>query len=325
MADEKQVVAEEPSEETATPEERLAWLRARGVIVEEPADRRPKVPVSRGRPKFTYVRIPVDENEDCEELSGETDDCDALPQLLAPRFASGDVSDEALLACAASAGQTIGLDHLRTVLARGGSECFTLAPGTDENGREGVKAYLDEVAALKNLPRNNRASTLVQQCGYPASAELRGEIFVGRLKWGNGGVVTNVDFHLPELDAKSPWVLRAPTENLRLQAATNPEEHSKAQAGASADKPAEGEGEGYSWQDQGEEVEIRVSVESGTSKRDVQVDFRRREVRVTRPVRLELKLHAPVELDGCTWTVGDGQIVLTLEKASAAPWPQLLE
>ena len=38
-----------------------------------------------------------------------------------------------------------------------------------------------------------------------------------------------------------------------------------------------------------------------------------------------LKLYKAVDIDGCSWTLGSGQIVVTLEKCAAEPWPQLLK
>eukprot|EP00933_Yihiella_yeosuensis_P050412 TRINITY_DN481_c0_g1_i1.p1 TRINITY_DN481_c0_g1~~TRINITY_DN481_c0_g1_i1.p1 ORF type:complete len:130 (+),score=30.96 TRINITY_DN481_c0_g1_i1:179-568(+) len=117
---------------------------------------------------------------------------------------------------------------------------------------------------------------------------------------------------------------RAVTENLEFQRSTRPEEHAAAQAGG-VDKPAEGEGEGYSWQDQGEELEVLLKIPEGTTKKDVKIEFRRDEIRISKPGILNLKLFKPVEVDGCSWTMGkSGQVVITLEKATAAPWPQLL-
>eukprot|EP00747_Dinoflagellata_sp_TGD_P068230 gnl/TRDRNA2_/TRDRNA2_155627_c0_seq1.p1 gnl/TRDRNA2_/TRDRNA2_155627_c0~~gnl/TRDRNA2_/TRDRNA2_155627_c0_seq1.p1 ORF type:complete len:285 (+),score=63.97 gnl/TRDRNA2_/TRDRNA2_155627_c0_seq1:97-855(+) len=250
---------------------------------------------------------------------------DALPTHLAAVFAGGSVSDEALAAHAAESGQSVDLGVLRTLISQGGTESFRLATPTAANGWEGVNAYLDEAAVLKGLQRNMRANELVVQCGYPANCELRGDIFVGRVKWAAGGTVTNLDFQVSDLQPSSLWLQRAPVENLQEQASTRPEEHAKAQASASDDgKPACGEGEGYTWKDEGEEVEIVVAIEKGTTKRDVKVDFKRQELRISKPISITLKLFKPVEVDGCSWTISDAKIVLTLEKVAKVPWHQLL-
>lgn len=314
---------EAKAEEDITPEERLEWLRARGVLVEEPASRRTKA-ASGGR-LFKYVKIPCANNYACEEISGEAGSGDVLPSLVAPNYAgSAGVSDDAILAQAAQMGQQVGLEAMRAVMAQGGAESFRLAVPTDANGREGVYAYVDEASAMKGLPRNDRATALAHHCGFPATCILCGDIYVGRQKWNAEGLVENQDFELHDLEASSTWVRRATIENLEFQQSTQPDEHDRAQKYAVPDKPAEGAGDGYTWQDQGEEVEICVKVENGTTKKDIKVDFKKAEVRITKPLALSLKLFKAVDPDGCNWTMGKGQLILTLEKASAEAWPQLL-
>mmetsp|Transcript_15216 Transcript_15216/g.35951 ORF Transcript_15216/g.35951 Transcript_15216/m.35951 type:complete len:320 (-) Transcript_15216:90-1049(-) len=312
---------DEKPEEELTNDERLAWLRARGVIVEEPAGRKP---VGGGAP-FMFVRIPADESSSCEERTAAKSAGDALPSLLGPEFA-GDagVSDEQLMAQAAQMGQSVSAAAMRSVMARGGAETFRLSVPTDSNGREAVYAYLDEASALKGLPKNERASALAQRCGFPATCQFYGDIFVGRQKWHKGGVVENIDFKLADLDASAFWAHRAVTENLEFQKDTQPEEHARAQESAGPSMPASGAGDGYTWRDEDDALEVVVQVAKGTGKRDVKVEFRKQEVRVTKPLSLSLKLFKPVDVDGCNWTLGDGTIILTLDKAAAAPWPQLL-
>jgi len=176
---------------------------------------------------------------------------------------------------------------------------------------------------MKGLPKNERASALALQCGFPGTCELRGDIFVGRQTYDEGGMVQNIDFSIGELEPSSLWLRRAPKENLEFQKETQAENHAKAQESASS-APASGAGEGYTWRDEEEELEIVVEVEKGTTKKDVKVDFRKQEVRMTKPVSLSLKLFEPVDVDGCNWTMGDGKIILTMEKATKEPWPQLL-
>merc|ERR1711865_323433 len=108
------------------------------------------------------------------------------------------------------------------------------------------------------------------------------------------------------------------------QSSLSPEDHAAAQASGGGDTAASGEGVGYSWRDQGEEMEIILRVDESTTKKDVKIEFKRQEVRVTKPVSLTLKLFETVDVDGCTWTMGKGQVVITLEKGAAEPWPQLL-
>eukprot|EP00928_Gymnodinium_smaydae_P037689 TRINITY_DN2611_c1_g3_i1.p1 TRINITY_DN2611_c1_g3~~TRINITY_DN2611_c1_g3_i1.p1 ORF type:complete len:347 (+),score=90.60 TRINITY_DN2611_c1_g3_i1:57-1043(+) len=320
---------DEKPEEELTNEERMAWLRQRGVIVEEPADRRGRAAGAGGGAggagRFCFVRIPCDDRCDVEERSAASGEGDVLPALLRCEFA-GDagVTDDQLLAQAAQMGQSVGVAAMRSVLAQGGAETFRLAVPTEENGGEAVYAYLDEASALKGLPFNERATALAGRCGFPAACKFYGDIFIGRQKWHKHGVIENIDFRPCDLESSAVWPRRAIAENLQFQKDTQPEEHARAQENGRPDAPASGEGQGYTWRDDDEELEVEVTVEKGTSKKDVKVDFRRQEVRVTKPISLSLKLYRPVDLDGCNWTMGDGKIVLTLSKASAVAWPQLL-
>mmetsp|Transcript_66268 Transcript_66268/g.194361 ORF Transcript_66268/g.194361 Transcript_66268/m.194361 type:complete len:316 (+) Transcript_66268:96-1043(+) len=311
----------EPEEDSQTPEERLAWLRARGVTVEMPGEVSGPEVSGDGR-TFVFVKIPVDDSEDIEERSGPACVGDALPALLSKEFAGCGLSDDELRAHAA--GQTVDIKVLRLIMEKGSCEHFRLAVPTAENGREAVCAYIDESSSWKGLPRNARASALASQCGFPGSCEFYGDVFVGRQKWSGEGLVHNIDLKVAELDPSSLWIRRAVPENLEFQKATQREEHEKAQATLS-DAPASGEGEGYTWKDEGEELEVIVQVPAGTAKKDVKVEFKRQEVKFSKPVALSLKLFKQVEVDGCNWSMGkDGQVVLTLEKGAAAPWPQLL-
>lgn len=320
---------EAKAEEDLSSEERLEWLRARGVLVEEPTSRRQTGTKSTGGPCFKYVKIPHDENHACEELSGEVGTGDALPSILSPAFAGGaNLSDDELLAHASAMGQNVGLEALRKVMSLGGAEAFRLAVPTDANGREGVYAYLDEASAVKGLPTNKRATALARSAGFPATCLLCGDIYIGRQKWNAEGLVENIDFAIPELEPTSLWIRRAPTENLEFQKATQPDAHGEAQQGAFPADLCSGETEHYSWKDQGEEIEILVKIEKGTAKRDVKVEFKRKEIVISKPLKLSLKLFKTVETDGCNWTLGDGQLVLTLEKSDGdkdALWPRLLD
>jgi len=313
---------EQKAEEELTNEERMAWLRARGVVVEEPASRRP---IASGGATFKFVRIPMDDTLVCEERTATKSAGDELLAVLASEFASdAGVSDAALTAMAAQMGESVGNEAMRAVLRKGGAETFRLASPTALNGREAVYAYLDEASALKGLPKNERATALALKAGFPATCQLNGDIFIGRQKYGEGGVVENIDFTLAELEPGSLWLRRAPIENLEFQKETQAENHAKAQENAGSNQPASGAGDGYTWRDEDEELEVEIQVEKGTSKKDVKVQFLKQEVRMTKPLSLSLKLFERIDVDACNWTMGDGKIVLTLGKATPAPWSQLL-
>lgn len=316
----------DPEEDLATKEERIAWLRARGVRIEEPGTTGGYAgPALSGEGKsFVFVKIPVESGCCCEELEGPHAKGDALPGLLGPKFAGCDLSDAELQAHAAIQGQpqSVDVSVLRKLVTQGRAESFRLAVPTESNGREAVYAYLDEASELKSLAVNDRASAIAEACGF-AGCRLRGDIYIGRLRWLPGGLVENIDFRLADVAVGSFWMTRAVTENLQHQSATQPEEHAKAQA--AEEKAASGTGDGYTWKDEGEELEVVFQIPPSTGKKDVKIEFRRQEIRMLKPEVKTLKLYKAVDIDGCSLTLGSGQIVVTLEKCAAEPWPQLLK
>eukprot|EP00435_Cladocopium_sp_Y103_P043267 s2016_g12.t1 len=292
----------DPEEDLATKEERIAWLRARGVRIEEPGGTTGGYagPALSGEGKsFVFVKIPVESGCACEELEGPHAKGDALPGLLGPRFAGCDLSDAELQAHAAIQGQpqSVDVSVLRKLVTQGRAESFRLAVPTESNGREAVYAYLDEASELKSLAVNERASAIAEACGFKG-CRLRGDIYIGRLRWLPGGLVENIDFRLADTAAQA----------------------------AAEEKAASGTGDGYTWKDEGEELEVVFQIAPSTGKKDVKIEFRRQEIRMLKPEVKTLKLYKAVEIDGCSWTLGSpGQIVVTLEKCADQPWPQLLK
>ncbi|OLP95872.1 tRNA/tmRNA (uracil-C(5))-methyltransferase [Symbiodinium microadriaticum] len=201
------------------------------------------------------------------------------PELLKALATKVNIKMTELRAYAAAQGQAgVDLAVLRKLVMRGQAESFSLAVPTAANGREAVYAYLDEASELKGLAVNERAVAVARSCGFPSSCRLRGDVYIGRLKWSDGGLVENVDFRIGELQPGAPWMQRAVTENLEQQKATQPEQHAAAQGG-DPDQRAEGVGDGYTWKDDDEELEILLDVPESTKRKDVKIEFRRQEVR----------------------------------------------
>lgn len=304
-----------------TSEERLRWLRGRGVQVQRQSQQSDTS--CRALCHFTYVFVPADPVLPAEERIALTDGAgDVLPDLLSQEFA-GTVDDATLLHSAKAHKQEIGLPALRAAAAHGGADRFRLAAPSAENGREAVNAYLDDCASLKGLPRNERATALARACGFPVECELPGNIFVGRVQWAEEGL-RNLDFTLHDLDPTSLWQRRAPLENLLFQQETQPEELATAQESAWL-RPEQGRGSGeqYTWQDSEEDIEVTVYFEE-VRKQDVRIAFKRRAVELKMPMELRLELYADVELQACTWTCCEEGIRITLPKCQERSWPQLL-
>ena len=362
--------ASEDAEET--PEQRLQWLRDRGIVVETPEDRvrqadleasmarlRPGDPGTRC---FRFVRIPADSSmplseeeavvhEESSEAaknsrkSGRADTgVDHLNSLLKPRFASGTVDSSALRSVAAanhltneaSAGVLEKLSAASVAAGGGAVEVFRIA--------NGINLYLDAVGALKKLPENARASRLASMCGF-GDVPFFGNMFIGRLEEDGHGHLpkgSNVDFTLSDIvgyDGPNPpvWLQRAANENLERQRREMlASGGATAAGGMTAEEMATrgGAGDGYTWSQSPEDVEVVVKVPEGTRAKSIKVSFSTRKLKLTVPAAaggseppFELTvdpLFGKICPDDCTWTVSDGNLVVTMEKAKAkAVWPSL--
>ena len=74
---------------------------------------------------------------------------------------------------------------------------FRLAAGDGGDPDDTVYLYLDEVGALKQLPRNSRAAALAARCGF-GDVPFHGDMFIGRVR-SSGDRRWNVDFGVEEL------------------------------------------------------------------------------------------------------------------------------
>ena len=246
---------------------------------------------------------------------------DQLKKLLATVFTKGLVDAEALkhsnlLNLTQQAGDESLLDKVTpaTLAGMGGeAEVFRLS--------DTVQMYLDEIGALKKLPPNKRAGNLAAQCGYGAGVSFHGDMYVGRYVEHK-----NVSFTLDDMDPAAAWLKTAPEENLRHQA------NDGRVGGMSAEEIATkgGSGDGYTWKQDNEEVEVTVPVPEGTRGKEIKVAFKPSSVKVTVPSKdnfeLSFDLFANVSTDDCTWSLSDGSLVITMEKASSdETWPALVK
>merc|ERR1719373_1156848 len=90
---------------------------------------------------------------------------------------------------------------------------------------------------------------------------------------------------------------------------------------------AKGETDQYRWRQTEEEVEVTFKKE-GLQKGDkkaVKVVFARERLKVEAKgdVLIDSKLHAPTNVDECTWTPSDGELQVTLAKAEPTSWTEL--
>lgn len=325
----------ENEDDGMTSEERLAYLRERGVVVESPEDRREKQSLSSalrslkvgdpGTRSFKYVKIPCNMDEPLTEetatvYSDPRGYGDQLPILLAPRFAAGVVNKDALQHAlpkhlAGSSDEQPKLTPEKVSEMGGSTESFRLS--------DSVNMYLDEVGALKRLAPNLRAAQLAEQCGYGRGVTFCGDMYIGRVM---GSPPQNTDFTFAEMDLSSPWILSAAQENLARQQADN------IQHGVSAEELATkgGSGDGYTWTQNETEIELECSLANNEAvqKKAVVVKYSPKNLKVTikqnDTLEIDIKLFAPVIPDECSWHLSDGKLQIALEKATEGEtWPAL--
>jgi len=340
-----------------SPDERMDWLRDRGIQIETAEERKEKAAAVPG-PKANqqqnddeeqlsvmYVYIPHDTSLPMQELKVTISKSnllrgDVLPTFLQPAFSkkSGEgidlnlLEEQALTQFGSSDSLNVSSSAMEQVAQAGSVETFRLVPPVESNRYTNVNIYLDEVGLLKRLPLNTRAAKLALQCGFNPSPKIYGNVFVGRL--ANRPFQRNVDFGLKDVANDADWIQKAVMENLKHQTEMNQ------MTGRSGDTQAAADGEdgvakdevGYSWTQNDEELEIIVQVDSSTgddgvvSSRDIKVLFlpKRVVLKYKGGEVVSIDLYASIDPDGCTWTLEKKKnVVLSCEKGECTSWPRI--
>lgn len=336
-------------EKEQTPEERLNWLRERGVQVETSEDRKFNASrnVSGRRGEFepvSYAYVPHDTSKEMKEMTLRVYDeyklaGDLLPDHLKEVFGIIGKANIDLTLFHKQASQhlsteggptTISDATMRKLAEEGQVETFNLVKPVPSNKHTSINIYLDEVGMLKRLPLNKRASDFAAKAGFNPPPIFYGDVFVGRV--ANKPRIKNIDFKLGEdTTSDATWLKNAMMENLEYQTAMNQitgKEEVQAQ-NAGEDGIAKDE-QGYQWTQTDEEVEIVVNIgEKATTTKDVKVDFRPTyvQVKVKGDIMMRIDLFARVDPDGCTWTLDKSgvelKLVITCEKNESTSWPRI--
>jgi len=303
-AREREISMSEPAEEvkveeepTESPEERLAWLRARGVTVETVEDRKlakegkldPNWGQGQKEITFKYVKIPWDDTQPYEEIETKgyvAQDC--MLTLMKPVFAGGNIDSQTAkktaLAQMGQSVQTAGLDHLGEAAQGGTVETFALVRPAKTNSQQGVYIYLDEVGMLKQLPKNPRASSLAATCGFNG-ADFFGDVYVGRVQC-QPSPMYNIDFTVKDLDSSAAWMKRAAAENYDYGLGMAELRDKMGDQLVGGGQPAEDEGtikegDGYTWSQGEEDVEITVDGGEGIKSSQVKAVFKPASLKLT--------------------------------------------
>jgi hypothetical protein len=336
-------------EDDMSPDERLQWLRDRGVLIETSEERRNKELTQIMNEKdedvkesVTFVYVPHDTSNPLSQLSFECpikiSGTDFLVEHLKPVF-KGMSSDRKidLELLREHASQTLGSsdapspseDTLQKVASEGSVEKFPLVHATEANNFTGVNIYLDEAGMLKRLPLNARATDFCARAGYNPPPQFYGDVFIGRVK--TRPYHRNVSFTLGEDTAKdAKWLVQATMDNLGHQTALNKlTGRNESQAAIVGTDGTEKKEDGYTWSQTEDELEVVVPLPTSVSSKDVNVRFlpQKMLIKCQKEPLLSLELFEHVDPDGCTWTIDrkgdDVNLVVTLEKVEQALWPRI--
>jgi CS domain len=339
------------NEDDMSPDERLQWLRDRGVLIETSEERRSKELSQIMNEKdddvketVSFVLVPHDTSKPLKELSFECpvkiSGVDFLMEYLKPivkAMSSDKAVDLELLRQNAS--QTLGSsdapnpseDTLQKVASEGSVEKFPLVHATEANNYTSVNIYLDEAGMLKRLPLNVRATDFCARAGYNPPPQFYGNVFIGRVKVRP--YYQNVSFHLgKDTSTDAKWLVQATMDNLAHQTELNKlTGRSETQAAVDGTDGTEKNEDGYTWSQTEEELEVVVPLPPNATSKDVSVRFLPQSMLVKfhkEPIII-LDLFEHVDPDGCTWTMdrknGDVKLIVSLEKVEQALWPRIKE
>lgn len=319
-----------------TMDERIQWLRDRGVQIELKEQLKPiaeeQPPSDSNMVTVSMVFIPANEKEACEEVRIRVLKNGAGDQLLTalkPVFATSHEVDPRLLEETAgkqfgNAELKVSESTLRKVVSEGNVETFALSRPSPANGSHGVNIYLDEAGQLKGLPPNRRASGLADLCGFK-NVPFVGDVFVGRVRGTKEGI-RNVDFLLKEISSDAAWLKGVEAENYAFGVSTN-----QVSMNDDTDRTLRGEDKelGYTWQEDIATIDISFQKPpTASSAKDIEVKFSSKSVSVSlkdRSWSLNLNLKHTISSTECTWTVSTSHIEVTLEKAEERLWKELVE
>lgn len=335
--------------EDASAEERLNWLRERGVLIETSEDRKNKESKKAPSPgakyeTISYVYIPHDTSKEMKEMTLKVYDeytraGDLLPDHLKELFGIIQKVNVDLTLFHKQAAQHLSSKGapsqisdatMRELAEQGQVETFCLVKPVPSNNHTSINIYLDEVGMLKRLPLNPRASDIAAKSGFSPPPDFYGDVFIGRVS--TKPRVINTHFKLGvDTSPDAEWLKNAMMENLEYQTAMNQitgkNETQPAKAGEDGIAKEE---EGYEWTQTDEEVELVVNLsDESTASKDIQVEYRPTHVhmKIKGEILLRIDFFARIDPDGCTWTIEksgkDVKIVVTCEKVEAISWPRI--
>jgi CS domain len=342
--------AKENSQDEMSPEERLQWLRDRGVLIETSEERRinevtkiMKESDEKETEIIYFVYMSHDTSKPLKEMVFNcpirVDGIDYLMDHLKPVFkAIGREKIVDLDLMRKYSSQTLSSSDARMpsedTLLKISSECtvekFALVHATKSNNHTGVNIYLDEAGMLKRLPLNKRASDWCTRAGYNPPPQFYGDVFIGRVK--TRPYIQNVSLQISnDTSPDAAWLKQATSDNLEYQLEMNRlTGREDLQAAIVGTDGKEGNEDGYTWTQTDEELEIIIPAPSHTiATKEVKIKFLPQSITVkcNNYGILNLELFEHIDPEGCTWTLDkkgtNVKIVITMEKIERALWPRI--
>lgn len=327
-------------------EDRIAWLRKRGVIIDMPEgnknknDSMGKNTSSTDKVKdiraVTCVKISCDDSIPYELVKVNVDyngDGDQFLIELKPHFignSNNTAINETLLNEMAAKqmgnhGISVSKDTIEKYVNLGSVESFSLSKPYLENDNIGVNVYLDEAGQLKNLCANRRATEFANLCGFQ-SVPFAGDVLIGRVQYTKQYGIRNIDFNLDDMDSNAKWLKGVFNRNYQQGI-----ENQQVSLEQSKNIEKVHEGSEYNWRENEEDIEINFNFEKYVkSYKDLNIKFHRKKVifsnKNTKMQIYEIELYKPIDVDDSTWNVSSDSkniIDITLTKAEEGIWNQL--
>lgn len=331
-------------EASITSEERISWLRERGVKIEFPGDESQKQSTVGSMRSITIVRIPINISEQYENVEVLIDDDasgDQLIKLLKPNFSSSSTIDEESLNTAtekllvsnqATGNLSVSKNTLEKMLKQEGHvETFSLTRPCQENKWTGILLYLDEAGQLKNLEANERAAALASCCGFKGIS-LAGVIYIGRYislqSSGRSGIFRHESFTVADLDSSSDLLRNAERDNFNYgkavgQVAMESTDTSQADKVHESNNP----NSNYKWTQTEESVEIVLPLEKGEgskAKKQLMISITSSNISVidksSSRSLANINLLNPINKNDSTWSISGDNIEFYLEKLKDKWW-----
>jgi|Transcript_87894 HSP20 family molecular chaperone IbpA len=301
---------------------------------------------------FKYLFVPADTHEPLQELEYGSDiktlEEDTFRAHVEKYYAQlGQSADKSVLLKQLSDRTGVNLEEktgkgempqeaLDRLLGSTSVEIFPVQLPTKDCEFQGVSVYCDDKGVAKDLPENSRVSGIVQACGYPGQT-FRGDCFIGRVFDDNEDEWRRIDFTMKDCSSDAEWV--AATKKQRSNRSSSDMSSMASKIGANSpmhinpsmlpDSTPQGETEQYKWRQTDDEVEItfkKTGIQK-SDKKEVKVAFSRAKIKVE--VKGETLLQGDLQSlctpDDCTWTLGDGELQVTLAKAEGGTWKSLLK